>query len=95
MYGNGKDIYEGDIVREMIEDFSFTNEWKEDDPRWKDESLFEPMPMKEIMRDVVTMERFPCFWLKKEGFGYEGEDLVMHQNCEIIGNIHQNPELLK
>jgi len=92
---NGIAIYEGDIVKQMIEDFSFTDDWEKEDPRWKDETLFEPMPMKEIMRDVVTMERFPRFWLKNESFGYEGDDLISEQECEVIGNIHENLELLK
>ena len=92
---NGKEIYEGDVVRELREDWSFTDGWEKEDKRWEDESLFNPMPMKEVMRDVVTMTRFPGFWLEHESFGYEGEDLVSPESCEVIGNIYENPELNK
>lgn len=49
---------------------------------------------KEINRDVVNLDRFG-FWLKNESFGYEGEELQDSEYYEIIGNIHDNPELLK
>lgn len=49
----------------------------------------------EVFRDVVTMSRFPVFWLEKEETGYEGECLVDHEYTKVIGNIHENPELLK
>ena len=82
---NGKEIYEGDIVKQMDIDWDKTS------------SDTEPVNyvMKETMRDVVTMDRFPCYWLKNEHFGYEGEDLIANEDCEIIGNIYENPELLK
>ena len=91
---NGKEIYEGDVVRELSEDWSFTDGWEKEDKRWEDTSLFNPMPMKEVTRDVTTMNRFPVFWLEHESFGYEGEDLISPENCEVIGNIYENPELL-
>jgi uncharacterized phage protein (TIGR01671 family) len=82
---NGKDILEGDIVKQMDIDWDKTS------------SDTEPVNyvMKETMRDVVTMDRFPCYWLKNEHFGYEGEDLIANEDCEIIGNIYENQELLK
>lgn len=90
---NGKEIYEGDIVRKIEEDWSFTEGWLDDDPRWKDESIFNPMPIKETNIDVVDLSVFR-FWLKNEGFGYEGEDLQSPDDYEVIGNIYETPELL-
>lgn len=48
-----------------------------------------------LLRDVVTMNRFPMYWLETEEFGYEGERLVESDDTEVIGNIHDNPELLE
>ena len=39
--------------------------------------------------DIATMDRFPGYWLKDEGFGYEGEDLESPEDWEIIGNVHE------
>lgn len=74
---NGKEIWEGDIVR-GLRDFYNEGNPKLDVP----------------FTDVVTMERFPCYWLKNEEFGYEGECLIRQRDCEVIGNIYENPELL-
>lgn len=43
--------------------------------------------------DVVDLSRFR-YWLRNEDFGYEGEGLISPDYCEVIGNIHENPELL-
>ena len=83
---NGKEIYEGDIVRKMKEDWLEMDEWEKDDPRWNDKSSF-PMIVDNI--DYVTLEIFG-FWLKNESFGYEGEDLQSPEFYEIIGNIHDD-----
>lgn len=40
--------------------------------------------------DVATMDRFPCYWLKNESFGWEGEELETPENWVIIGNIHES-----
>jgi uncharacterized phage protein (TIGR01671 family) len=82
---NGKEIYEGDIVIRKEVDWSET----EDDCPYGEE------PQKEAMRDVVTMDRYPRFWLQHEAFGYKGECLEHPDECEVIGNIYENPELLE
>jgi hypothetical protein len=35
------------------------------------------------------MDRFPCFWLKNEEFGWEGEGLESPEDWIIISNIHE------
>lgn len=84
---NGKEIYEGDIVKRMVTDCCICS----NDNSCCDE---DNCPKKEEYRDVVTMERFPRYWLENESFGYEGEDLRSPEDSEIIGNIHDNPELI-
>jgi uncharacterized phage protein (TIGR01671 family) len=88
---NGKEIFEGDVVAIMGSDCSKCPSKDENgDCALVDESC----PVVEKYRDVVTMERFPIYWLKNESFGYEGEDLQSPDECEVIGNIYKNPELI-
>ncbi len=44
-------------------------------------------------KDVVKMGLRT--WLKHEQFGYEGENLIDPDECEVIGNIHEHPELME
>ena len=44
-------------------------------------------------RFEVTLENFRK-WCKGEKFGYEGELLLSPDDCEVIGNIYESPELL-
>lgn len=62
---NGKEIYEGDIVKDH-------NEW---------------------IAVIVWREKMAAFGIKWVD-GVE-DDFEFHLPCEIIGNIHENPELLE
>lgn len=79
----GKEIYEGDIVKVWDLGFKDGNE----------DGEFGYYRLDRI--DVATMAHFPTCWLEKESFGYEGEDLVSPEHTEVIGNIYENPELLE
>lgn len=78
---NGKDIYEGDIVKRMAEVYDFDAE------DGKEISYKEQVSVIEY--------RFHGFWVKDEDFGWEGEDLWEWNRMEVIGNIFENPELIK
>lgn len=74
---NGKEIYEGDIVR------------------WKDRFVLlgESMDKKEGISQIVW--RGVGFDIEESSFGYEGESMISWDNLEVIGTIHENPELLE
>lgn len=81
---NGVKIFEGDILQK----------WDTDYELWEERGYEGDEPFKIIKKDFATMERFPVLWMKNERFGYEGEDLESPDKWEVIGNIHDNPELL-
>lgn len=76
---NGKEIYEGDVVF-MPEDERF----------WYDSYY-----SKEFLNSMEVVFNNGKFKVKGEEFGYEGERLMTLQHLEVIGNIHDNPELIK
>ena len=86
---NGKEIYEGDILKNLSIDYE-----SDAQKAWEDSGFDgeQPAPTLESI-DVCTLEHFR-YWLKNESFGYEGEDLQSPDEWEIIGNIHENPELI-
>jgi len=86
---NGKEIYEGDVISVMGSDCNKC-------PAKNDDGGCDALecPIIETVRDVVTMNRFPQYWLENESSGYEGEGFVSPVYCIVIGNIYENPELL-
>jgi len=86
----GVEIYEGDIVKKMVPDPDEIRSWC-DDP--DDDRDIEELTQIIGVIDVVTLDNFRM-WLKDESFGYEGEDLESPSEFEVVGNIHENPELL-
>jgi uncharacterized phage protein (TIGR01671 family) len=74
---NGKEIYEGDIVS-----FKYYDASDKSFKRWGFKTTL----------DIVTMSRFPRYWLEHEESGWEGENFVSPDETEIIGNIHDTPK---
>lgn len=73
---NGKEIYEGDIITETIDDGSN-----------------KIIQMYEVYWDIDTL----CWYIKGvKGFDYNLHDELWQTNSsrEIIGNIHENGELI-
>lgn len=76
---NGKEIYEGDIMAQTLIDDPFTKKYPIYVVRWDGEFLS---------------------WALKDVSGDDGNDTDLHffieewKKCEVIGNIHENSELL-
>lgn len=77
---NGKEIYEGDVVKRIRLSFDFDKPESDDEIRTEEISFIE--------------YRNAGFWVAKENFGWEGENLWDWDKLEIIGNIHEHPHLL-
>ena len=77
---NGKLIYEGDIVSVKVETQDFFGEDEYYSENYKGEIIFEKG---EIAIDVIDTTKYPI------SLYYHAKD------CEVIGNIYENPELLK
>lgn len=77
---NGKLIYEGDIVSVKVETQDFFGEDEYYSENYKDEIIFEKG---EIAIDVIDTTKHPI------SLYYHAKD------CEVIGNIYENLELLE
>ena len=77
---NGKLIYEGDIVSVKVETQDFFGEDEYYSENYKGEIIFEKG---EIAIDVIDTRKHPI------SLYYNAKD------CEVIGNIYENPELLE
>lgn len=80
---NGKEIYDGDIVKRMYPKYiySVTDEGDAADMKWVEDISF-----------IVYTNH--GFWVSKEHFGWEGEGLWDWDSIEVIGNIYENPGLV-
>jgi len=78
---HGKDIYEKDIVKITHERF----DWDKPDG--------EEMYLEEEISYIEFVGH--GFWIHDESFGWEGEKLWNWNRLEVIGNLYENPELIK
>ena len=88
---NGKDIYEGDIVRILYTD-------------WASKSESDERTLQQYLIDIATIgviefneDRFSVKTESKKysDFNYSSIFAGQHGYIEVIGNIYENPELLK
>ncbi len=77
---NGKEIYEGDIVK-----------WHDRYADIDDDGAGDFVAEDKISSIVW---RVKGFWVKDEDFGWEGESLWDWDDIEVIGNIYENKELI-
>jgi uncharacterized phage protein (TIGR01671 family) len=73
---NGKEIYEGDVVKRM----KVCYDWEKKDGE-------ERYEVEEISFIEYSNNGF---WVKDESFGWEGESLWDWDKMEVIGNIYEN-----
>lgn len=76
----GKEIYEGDIIKESTIRYDFNSTGGLD----------------EYIQERVSFVEYigHGFWINAEDMGWEGEGLWNWSKLDVIGNIHENPELL-
>ena len=79
---NGKKIFEGDIVK-----------WYSEKVIVKFGRYIAIEQSYEIGKYFRDVDKFGWFGERQNGFG-KGLDLILLNDSEIIGNIHDNPELL-
>ena len=79
---NGKEIYEGDIVRFVV-DYSYG---------------VPPIPSYDSENGTVCIDfvifQDGSFWFFDNEMGSGAIAFRHHEHCEVIGNLHENPDLL-
>lgn len=95
---NGKEIYEGDIVKEVFEHDETTDGDRELD--FPNDTIWDDDGNMVAINQVVFQNG--AFGIIQEGEQYESFDAMRGRtdnwevyDCEVIGNIYENPELLK
>lgn len=80
---NGKEIYEGDIIKATYYNFTGKNCELIQEVCFDYGCFIAKTPDCKNAQPELDRNNSPLFWLKAPSY------------CEVIGNIHQNPELLK
>jgi uncharacterized phage protein (TIGR01671 family) len=101
---NGKEIYEGDIIESEVFDRPYSQKQK----KWKikkqviwnkgfDHSVECIKNNPKLKDDPSLFNQRPCFMAKKinENDKDGGCDWSEFNECEVIGNIYENPNLIK
>ena len=79
---NGKEIYEGDIVKgKRTYEKEFSMEYVE----WLDKTT----------GDMNLMGWYPLNYYSTNGVNSCADEFYEIETCEVVGNIYQNPELIK
>lgn len=83
---NGKEIYEGDVIKFSILCYAFTGKFEAMTEKWKGV--------------VVWLNRHASYGIDRMSLDITGCDEGIQYHwpaiiCEVIGNIHENPKLLK
>lgn len=71
---------------------AYDKEWNKFNEEYA--KLEQDAPIVELDRALVSTEMLGA-WLKGEPFGYEGERLYNPCDCVVVGNIDENPVLIK
>lgn len=86
---NGKEIYEGDIVKCWFREYTFKNKytkWQKYKNKWEED----------FMGKICFDEdfRYRAEGINNNGFSPVFDRNLNNRNFETIGNIYENPELL-
>ena len=77
---NGVEIYEGDVVRAYLQ-VGYVYDWKEESMNRN---------YKTINTAVVFLKEVAGYYLQHDGNSY-----YIPEECEVVGNIYENPELIE
>jgi len=71
---------------------AYNKEWSEFNEKYG--KMYQEAPVVEQCRFLVNVDVFDL-WLKNEHFELDGERLYRPEDCVVIGNIDENPNLMK